>query len=150
MIQLGKQKYQEIDLLPGEQLLHVYEGNPFPTGSNPLLKMIGAIQRMMTKLCCGHAKMFMVLTNMRVLFVESSSMMCGANAAKSFTTIAASGVLEAGVGKTTTSCCCHARTVFVQSKTELRAMEVRKFKDKDLADFMGTFSQHIIRNTQAH
>lgn len=147
MIQLGKQKFDEVDLLPGETIADVYEGNALPMGANPLAKMIGVMMNFIIKITGGHNRMYLVLTNMRVLLVTSTQVFCGCTKARNFNTIASSSILEAGVTKNTQYCCFHARNVQIQSKTQLYSMEVKKFKDEDLREFMATFSDHIIKNS---
>lgn len=148
MIQLGKQKFEEVDLLPGENIKNVYEGYALPTGANPIAKMMGAIANFFIMITGGHNRMYLVLTNMRLLMVKSTQAWCGCRKARNFNTIASTSVLEAGTSKSTMYCCFHARNVHVQSKTELHSMQVKKFKDQDLRQFLSDFSQHIIHNTR--
>jgi len=146
-IQLGGKPFDEIDLLPGETINHVFQGDGFFLGTNPMAKAIGKIMSFVTSLTGGHIRVFLVLTNMRVLLVQSQAVCCGWNRSRVVNAIASSSIKEAGIAKETQMCCFHTRVVHIQSLTERHTIVVKKFKDPDLKNFLTQLSTHIRDNT---
>lgn len=95
----------------------------------------------------GHQRIFLVITNYRVLLLRSIQQFCGANRIRGYHTIASSSVLEASTAKQTAWCCIQTRMVQLESKTQEHTLIVKKMKDEDLRDFLTQLSVLIISNT---
>jgi hypothetical protein len=67
----------EFDLLPGEQIVYTIQGDGFFLGANPAAKAIAAIQATLVRLTGGHVRIFVVVTNHRIVLVESRQAFCG-------------------------------------------------------------------------
>jgi hypothetical protein len=147
-IELGGKQYPEVELLPGETVNHVFQGDGFFLGVNPIAKMIAVFQRFITKITGGHIRVFLLLTNVRVLMIQSTAQFCGLNSSRGATAIASSSIKEAGVARVTMYCCIHTRTVHIQSLTQNYTLVVKKFTDPDLQNFLKHLSDHIIANTR--
>ena len=138
----------EVELLPGEMIEHVFQGDGYFLGAHPIAKLIGTISALLTTITGGHIRIFLVLTNLRVLMVQSTAVCFGCTRTKKATVIALSGVKEAGIAKETQLCCFNARLVHIQSITELYTMVVKKFRDEDLKEFLRALSHLIIDNSK--
>ena len=138
----------EVELLPNETIQQVFQADGFFLGANPIAKVIASINSFFTTLTGGHIRIFLVLTDMRVLMVQSSAIWFGCTRVKKATVIALSGVKEAGIAKETQLCCFHARLIHIQSMTELYTMVVKKFRDEELRDFLRSLSSLIINNSR--
>jgi hypothetical protein len=138
----------EVELLPNETIAQVFQADGFFMGANPIAKVIASINSFFTSLTGGHIRIFLVLTNERVLMVQSSAMWFGCTKVRKATIIALSGVKEAGIARETQLCCFHARLVHIQSLTETYTMVVKKFGDQELRDFLRSLSSLIINNSK--
>lgn len=136
----------DVDLLPGETIERVFQADGFFLGTNPLLKAMAAIQSFLVTITGGHLRIFLVVTNKRVLMVQSQQVWCGCSAVRGSNVIALSSVKEAGVARETKVCCFHSRVVHIQSLTQRHTLIVKKFSDQDLKDFMSFMSQLILSN----
>lgn len=139
----------DIDLLPGEQMTYLLEGDGFFVGSNPIAKAVAAFQASMLKLTGGHSKVFIVLTNKRVMMIHSVAMWCGFMRSKTISAIALGSVAEAGWAKDTQWCCIHSRAVHMESKTQKYTVVVKKLSDHGLREFMANLSHVLVGNVQS-
>lgn len=145
----AQQMMGEVDLLPGEQIHYSIQGDGFFLGSNPLAKAIAAMQATMVKLTGGHIRVFIVITNLRVLLLQSEQALCGFRRLRGINAIALGSILEAGTGKDTQWCCIHTRTVHIQSKTQRYTLVIKKLDDRALRDFVRNLSSIVVTNVHA-
>lgn len=138
----------ELQLLPDEQILRVWEGDGFFLGTNPLAKLFGQIQKLVVFLSCGHVRVYVVFTNMRIIVATSTGVYCGANGLRTIKTLALGSLLEASVARSTACCCFHSRTIHFQTRTEDFAVAVKKFKDEDLRDFLDFLGRVMVNNSR--
>ena len=87
----------------------------------------------MVMLTGGHIRIFLVVTNQRLLVVKSTAVWCGCSSTKVVNAIALAGVKEVGSSKETHLCFVHTRTVQVQSLTQLYNVVVKKLGDQESA-----------------
>lgn len=139
----------ELQLLPGENILRVWEGDGFFLGSNPLAKAIAKIQQFMMFICCGHLRVFIIVTNMRIIIAYSNSIYCGTNATRSVKTVALASLQEAGIIRDTSCCCFHSRMIQLQTRTEVFSIVVKRFKDEDLKEFLEFLGRVLVNNSGA-
>ena len=137
-----------VQLMQGETVGKVWEADGFFVGTNPLAKMVAAFQSFMVKITGGHIRIHLVLTNMRVLLIESRKVWCGCQATKTTNTISSASIKEAGTGKESQWFCFHSREIHIQSMTQRHTMVAKKFTDEDLKDFLTHLSLLIINNTR--
>lgn len=139
----------ELDLLPGEVIHYSIQGDGFFMGSNPIVKLAAAIQSMMVTLTGGHIRIFVVITNMRVLLLQSQQTFCGMSRIRSINAIALASLAEAGSGKDTQWCCIHSRTVHLETKTQRHNLVIKRLDDKALREFVRTLSAVMVANVYA-
>ncbi|MBN2722587.1 MAG: hypothetical protein JXR95_00790 [Deltaproteobacteria bacterium] len=135
-----------VQLLQGEQIDYAIQADGFFLGTNPAAKAIAKIQAFMTKLTGGHIRIFLVLTNKRVILVESTAKMCGCTATKNVHTIGIKSIVEAGSAKETQMCCFHTRMIHIESFTQKYSMVVKQFSDQELREFISRMSMLILMN----
>jgi hypothetical protein len=137
----------EVDLLAGETIERVFQADGFFLGTNPMAKAIAAINSFIVKITGGHVRLFLILTNRRVLMVTSNQVCCGYARGRTAMAIALSSIKEAGVARETQVCCFHTRLIHVQSLTQRHTLIVKKFSDQDLKEFLSYMSEKILANT---
>jgi hypothetical protein len=136
-----------VDLLAGEQVVYTLQADGFFVGANPFLKLFAAIQAFMVTITGGHIRIFMVVTNQRLLVLKSTQMWCGVARMKSMHTIALAGLKEVGSSKETQLCCVNTRTVQVQSLTHLYNLVIKKMGDQEIRNFVTNLSAVIVAHT---
>jgi hypothetical protein len=137
----------QIDLLQGEQVHYTLQADGFFIGANPLLKMMAAITAFFVAITGGHIRIFLVVTNQRLLVIKSTQIWCGCGRMRAVHTIALSGVKEVGSAKETQLCCIHTRTVQVQSLTQQFTVVVKKLGDKEIRQFVTNLSTVLVAHT---
>lgn len=137
----------DVELLEGEQILHSWQADGFFVGTNPAAKAMALFMAFLVKLTGGHIRIFLVVTNMRVLMVESRAVWCGCTRVRGVNTISLTSIKEAGSGRETQWCCIHSRIIHLEAMTQRYTMIVRKFSDQDLKDFLKVMSQVMLQNT---
>ncbi|MCX4243085.1 hypothetical protein [Paraliomyxa miuraensis] len=136
----------EFDLLPGEQIVYTIQGDGFFLGANPAAKAIAALQATLVALTGGHVRIFVVVTNHRIVLVESRQAFCGFRRVKGVQAIALSSLAECGWGRETQWCCIHSRAVHLESKTQRYTLVIKKLGDHALREFVANLSQVLVAN----
>lgn len=136
-----------VDLLAGEQVMYAIQADGFFLGANPFLKMMATIQAFLVTLTGGHVRIFLVVTNQRLLVIKSTQIWCGLSRVRAVNTIALAGVKEVGSSKETHLCCVHTRTVQVQSLTQLYNVVIKKMGDAEIRHFVTNLSAVIVAHT---
>jgi hypothetical protein len=145
----AQEALNEIQLMQGEEVVYAVQADGFFLGANPIVKLIATWQALITKLTGGHIRVFLILTNMRLIMIESQAAMCGCNRNRGVNVISTRDLTEAGSAKATAMCFIHTRVVHVQSHTQTYTLAVKKLRDEDLRAFVTNMSQLIIANSQA-
>lgn len=135
-----------VQLFPGEEIQYALEADGFFLGNNPAAKMMAKIQAFFTKLTGGHIRIFLILTNQRVLLIESTATCCGFTASRIVHTISTKSIVEAATIRETTWCCFHARMVALESLTQKYLLVAKKMSDQELMEFITRMSMLIIQN----
>jgi hypothetical protein len=137
----------QVDMLQGEQIYYTLQADGFFIGANPLLKMMAAITAFLVAITGGHIRIFLVVTNQRLLVLKSTQVWCGCGRAKAVHTIALAGVKEVGSAKETQLCFVHTRTVQVQSLTQRFNVVVKKLGDQEIRQFVTNLSAVLVAHT---
>ena len=137
----------QIDLLADEKVVYKLQADGFFLGSHPIAKMIAALQAFLVTLTGGYIRIFLIVTNQRVLVVKATQVWCGCHRVRSVNAIALAGIKEVGSNKETQLCFVHTRTVQVQSMTQLYNLVVKKLSDNEIRDFVTNLSAVIVANT---
>ena len=137
----------QVDLLQGEQIYYTLQADGFFIGANPLLKMMAAIQAFLVTITGGHIRIFLVVTNQRLLVIKSTAVWCGCGRSKAVHTIALAGLKEVGSAKESQLCCIHTRTVQVQSMTQTINVVVKSVGDAEIRQFVTNLSAVIVAHT---
>ena len=80
MVQLSEHAntaLSDVTLLDGETIQEVFEGDGFFRGANPVAKFFAEVEAFITKITGGHIRVFLVITSMRVLLIDSKAAWCG-------------------------------------------------------------------------
>ncbi|MEZ4380432.1 MAG: hypothetical protein R3A79_03735 [Nannocystaceae bacterium] len=136
----------EVQLLQGENIHYAIQGDGFFMGSNPIAKAVAAMQAALVTMTGGHIRILVVITNLRVLLLQSQQAFCGFRRLRGVNAIALASIAEAGSGKDTQWCCIHTRTVHIQSKTQRYTLVIKKLKDDALRDFVRNMSEIVVTN----
>ena len=139
-----------VELLPGENLLHVWEGDGFYLGNNPIAMMLSFLIRVIWTLMGGHVRLYLVLTNQRMLFARSVKLWCGWTSFNVHHTFSANSIKNAGIRKDTAMCCLHSRVVEVSSHTATHGAVVRGMNDSEMKAFLNTMSEFIRTNFKSY
>ena len=136
-----------VQLMQGEEVTYCIQADGFFLGSMPIQKLIATLQASIAKFTGGHIRVFLVLTNMRVLLLQSQAQWCGCTKIQGVQTISSRSVIEAGASKETRLCFVHTRVVHIESKTQRYTLAIKKLRDEDLRAFSTHMSQLIIANS---
>jgi hypothetical protein len=145
----GVQLLAEVSLLPGEQLVYAIQGDGYFLGANPLQKFFAKLSALLTAATGGHIRVFLVVTNQRVLLIESRAALCGWARMRKFHAMATASVLQAGSSKETQAWCLHTRTVHIESKTQRHTLVIKKLGDEGLRDFVTNLSAVLVANVHS-
>ncbi len=137
----------QVDMLQGEQIYYTLQADGFFIGANPLLKMMAAITAFLVAITGGHIRIFLVVTNQRLIVLKSTQVWCGCGRAKAVHTIALAGVKEVGSAKETQLCFVHTRTVQVQSLTQQFNVVVKKLGDNEIRQFVTNLSAVLVAHS---
>lgn len=140
---------QHVDLLPGEALQYSIQGDGYFLGANPIQKMIATLQAGLVKITGGHIRIFILVTNQRILLANSQQAFCGLNRNLGVNAIALASLAECGWAKITASCCIHSRLVHVETKTQRHTLVIKKLKDNALREFVSNLSAVMVSNVQS-
>lgn len=144
-----QQMMQDVDLLPGENLQYSIQGDGYFLGANPLLKAIAMVQAAMVKITGGHIRIFVLVTNQRIILAQSIQALCGFNRVRSVNALALASLAECGWAKFTQWCCVHSRLVHVETKTQRHTLVIKKLKDPALREFVSNLSAVMVSNVQS-
>jgi hypothetical protein len=136
-----------VDLLPGEQIYYTLQADGFFIGVNPIAKLMAAITAFFVTLTGGHIRIFLVVTNQRLLALQSRAVWCGCGRAKVVQTFALASVREVGSAKVTQLCCIHTRLVQVHSLTERAGYVIKKLGDDEIRKFVTNLSGVIVAHS---
>ncbi len=142
----AQEAMQHIDLLPNETVAYSLQADGFFLGTAPILKMIAWWQMVMTTITGGYIKIFLIVTNQRLLVVNAQQMCCGCTKMLGVNTIALGAISEVGTAKETQMCCFNSRAVHVESLTQRYSMVVKHVDDNALRQFISNLSQVIVAN----
>ncbi len=136
-----------VDLLPAEQIVYAVQANGFFLGTNPALKAIAAFQAFILALTGGHVRIFLLVTNQRVLLIQSRAAFCGCFKSAAVSAVALSSIVSAGSAKDTQYCCFHTRAIYVESMTERYNMVIKNLDDAGVRGFVANLSSVIVANS---
>ena len=137
----------QVDLLAGEQIVYVLPADGFFLGANPIAKMIASFQSFMVTITGGYIRIFMVVTNQRLLVIQAMQQFCGCTRVRAVHTVALAGVKEVGSSRETHMCCVNTRVVHVQSMTQVFNVVVKKLGDAEIRNFVTNLSAVIVAHT---
>jgi hypothetical protein len=140
---------EHADLLHGEQIAFTLQGDGFFLGSHPLQKAVAALQATLVTLTGGHIRVFVVVTNMRILLIQSQALWCGCTRKVAVNSFALAALAECGWDKDTQWCCIHSRGVHLESKTQRYSLVIKKLGDPVLRQFVAQLSSVVLSNSQA-
>jgi len=107
------------------------------------------MQASLVTLTGGHVRIFVVVTNHRIVLVESRQACCGFRRLEGVQAIALASLAECGWGRETQWCCIHSRAVHLESKTQRYTLVIKKLGDQALREFVANLSAVLVSNTQA-
>ena len=137
----------EVDMLSGEQVVYTLQADGFFLGANPIAKMVAALQAFLVTLTGGYLRIFLVVTNQRLLVIKRAQVWCGCTRVRAVHTVALAGVKEVGSAKETHMCFVNTRVVQVQSMTQMYNLVVKKLGDAEIRSFVTNLSAVIVAHT---
>jgi hypothetical protein len=137
-----------VDLLDGESLQYSLQADGFFMGTHPILKLIASLQAMITTLTGGHIRVFLFVSNYRIILIQSTKVFCGMTATKSVKAMALGHLAEASWIKDTQMFCVHARLIQLQTETEQIGLVIKKMGDDALREYVMEMSKVILRNVE--
>ena len=145
----GQKLLQDVTLLPGEELKYAIMGDGYFLGAHPLAKLIAVIQAMITTLTGGHIRVFVLVTNQRILMLQSTQIWCGWARTKNVNALALASLIECGSGKETQFCCIHSRLVHIETKSQKHQLVIKKLGDPEIRDFVANLSAVLVSNVSS-
>ena len=149
---LADPKFQKtianVELLPGEETHFAFKADGYFLGANPILKAIAKFQAFMVRLTGGFIRVYMMVTNKRVILVQSTQVWCGCQKVNNINVIGLASIREVGMGKDTQLCCINTRVVHLQSLTQPHSLVVTKLGDNAMRDFVSNLSAVLVSNAE--
>ncbi len=145
MAQLGQQPMHphvqdaltQVDMLAGETVMYSLVADGFFLGVSPLAKLIGSMTAFTTALFCGHNRVFLVVTNQRILVLRSfKNNFLGTAIVKGVLSVALAGLKEVGNTKSSMCWCFHTRTVQLQTVTQAFNLVIKQMGDAEIRSFI--------------
>ncbi len=134
------------DFLPGEVLTATVMADGFFLGTNPAQKLIAAWMGFVTKITGGHIRIHVLVTNQRIVLVQSTQAFCGFTRVRGVNSIALGSLARAGWAKETQWCCIHTRLMELESKTQNYTLVIKRLNDAALREFVATMSATVTAN----
>ena len=144
----GIQLLQDVELLPSETIQYAIMADGYFLGSHPIAKLIATVQAFITTVTGGHIRIFLMVTNQRILMLQSKQQFCGWTRVKGVNAIALGSLAEAGSGKETQFCFVHSRMVHIETKTQKHQLVIKKLGDAELRRFVAELSAVLVSNVQ--
>ncbi len=136
-------------MLAGESIQHTLEADGVYIGTSPMAKLLSVFVEWTVRITGGHIRINLVVTDRRVLVLQSFKLLCGSTQVKMVHSVALANVTETGWAKGTEACCINTRVINVQTKTQRHVFVVRKLGDAALRGFMTQVSAVTIANADA-
>jgi hypothetical protein len=136
-----------VDLLQGEQVYFSLQADGLFLGVSPLAKLMAAFNAFLLTVTGGHFRVFLIVTNQRLLVIRSSAVWCGCGRMKLVRAMALASVKEVASEKATQMCCIHSRIVQVHSMTERWNLAIKKLGDEDIRKFVTNLSGVIVAHS---
>jgi hypothetical protein len=136
-----------VDLLAGEQIYFTLQADGFFLGVNPIAKVIAAITAFFIAITGGHVRLFLVVTNQRLLLLASKAVWCGCGRAKVVKSFALASIKEVASVKETQLCCIHTRLVQLHTITERTNLVIKRLGDDDVRRFVTNMSGVLVANS---
>lgn len=136
-----------VDLLAQEQVVYAIQADGFFLGSAPIIKLIASIMALLVTLTGGYIRIFLVVTNQRLIMIKTTQMWCGCQRMRAVHTVALAGVKEVGSARETQFCCINTRTIQVQSMTQLFNLVIKKLGDSEIRQFVTNLSAVIVAHS---
>jgi hypothetical protein len=128
-------------------VVYAIQADGFFLGSLPIAKMFAAISAFLVTITGGYIRIFLVVTNQRLLMIKTTQMWCGCQRLKAVHTVALAGVKEVGSARETQMCCINTRTIQVQSMTQLFNLVIKKLGDQEIRQFVTNLSAVIVAHS---
>lgn len=136
-------------MLPGETIQHSLEADGLFLGPQLIAKLMSVIIDWTVRVMGGYIRISIVVTDRRVLVLQSVKMLCGVTQMKVVHSVALASVVETGWIKGTELCCINTRAVHLQTKTQRHTFVVRKLSDAAMRDFITQMSAVNVANVAA-
>jgi hypothetical protein len=146
MTKAAQKIIQDIDFLPGEAIQYSIQADGYFLGANPLQKLMGTLSAFLVTITGGHIRVFVFVTNQRIVIATSEAKMCGCSRNKAVKAVALAALAEAGWAKETQYCCINTRQVHLETKTERQTLVIKKLKDDALRGFVSQLSAVMVAN----
>lgn len=142
----GQALLQEVTLLPGEEIKYAIMGDGYFLGAHPIAKLMAVFMAMITAITGGHIRVFLLVTNHRILMLQSTQIWCGWARTRHVNALALASLIECGSGKDTQFCCVHSRLVHIETKTQKHQLVIKKLGDPEIRDFVANLSAVLVSN----
>lgn len=136
-----------VDLLQGEQVYFTLQGDGYFMGANPAAKAMAALTAALVTATGGHIRIYLVITNQRLLVLVSRAAFCGWQRTKVVQSFAIASIKEVASVKETQACCIHTRLVQVHTITERKNIVIKRLGDDDVRRFLTNLSGVIVAHS---
>ena len=136
-----------VDLLQGEQVYFTLQGDGYFMGASPLAKAMSALTAFLVTVTGGHIRIYLVITNQRLLVLMSRAAFCGWQRAKVVQSFAIASIKEVASVKETQACCIHTRLVQVHTITERKNLVIKRLGDDDIRRFLTNVSGVLVAHS---
>jgi hypothetical protein len=146
----------QVELLPGEQVVHAVQGDMAYYGTNNLIRTFITqiawymkFQNIFIKITGGHMRVFFVVTNQRVLLIQSQSVFCGIMSAQNVHSISLATLSSVAASKATMYCCLTGRVLHIATKSEGYSVVIKSLSDTEIKTLMSNLGAIVVSNTKA-
>lgn len=126
----------EVELMPGEEVVYCLQADGLAVGARFGARLRSGAQTLLARITGGHVRVFVVLTSMRLLVVETRAQWCRCSRVRGVHVVAHDAVVGAGSSKRTHLCFLHTRWVYISTTGGVFGLPIKKLPDEHLRVFV--------------
>lgn len=126
----------EVELLSGEEVVYCLQADGLAVGARLAARLRSGAETLLARVTGGHVRVFVVLTSMRLLIVETRALWCRCSRVRAVHVVAHDAIVGAGSSKRTHLCFLHTRWVHVTTTGGAFGLPIKKLPDEHLRVFV--------------
>lgn len=144
----AREAVAEVELMQGEEIRYCLQADGLAFGARLWARLRSGAQTLLARVTGGHVRVFLVLTSMRLLIVETRAQWCRCSRVKAVHVVAHDAVVSAGSSKRSHLCFLHTRWVYVGTTAGEFGLPIKKLPDEHLRAFVTHLGQLVAHRSR--